>query len=88
MPWPWKRSMRYLARKWAEDEEQWGVIGLIHDLDYEKFPEEHCRKTKAILEDQGWPEDISGRSSLMDGGCVTMWNPKQTWKNPFIPSMN
>ena len=50
-------SMRYLARKWAEDEEQWGLIGLIHDLDYEKFPDEHCRKTKVLLEEAGWPED-------------------------------
>jgi putative nucleotidyltransferase with HDIG domain len=49
--------MRYLARQKGADEEQWGVIGLIHDLDYEKFPEEHCHKTKAILEEQGWPED-------------------------------
>jgi putative nucleotidyltransferase with HDIG domain len=49
--------MRYLARKRGADEEQWGVIGLIHDLDYEKFPEEHCHKTKAILEGQSWPED-------------------------------
>jgi putative nucleotidyltransferase with HDIG domain len=49
--------MRYLARHRGADEEQWGVIGLIHDLDYEKFPEEHCHRTKAILEDQGWPED-------------------------------
>ena len=45
--------MRYFARKRGEDEEKWGVIGLIHDLDYEKFPDEHCRKTKEILEENG-----------------------------------
>jgi predicted hydrolase (HD superfamily) len=49
--------MRYLARKKGENEERWGVIGLIHDLDYEQFPEEHCHKTKTILEEAGWPED-------------------------------
>jgi predicted hydrolase (HD superfamily) len=49
--------MRYLARKKGGDEEQWGIIGLIHDLDYEQFPEEHCHKTKTILEDQSWPEE-------------------------------
>jgi predicted hydrolase (HD superfamily) len=49
--------MRYLARQRGADEEQWGLVGLIHDLDYERFPEVHCHKTKAILEDQGWPED-------------------------------
>lgn len=49
--------MRYLARKKGDNEERWGIIGLIHDLDYEKFPEQHCRKTKTILEEQGWPEE-------------------------------
>jgi predicted hydrolase (HD superfamily) len=49
--------MRHFARKYGEDEARWGVIGLIHDLDYEQFPEQHCIKTKAILEENGWPED-------------------------------
>ncbi|MCP4577101.1 MAG: HD domain-containing protein [Deltaproteobacteria bacterium] len=49
--------MRYCARKRGEDEEKWGVIGLIHDLDYEAFPDEHCRKTSEILENNDWPED-------------------------------
>jgi len=49
--------MRYIARKRGEDEEKWGIIGLIHDLDYEKFPKEHCQKTGEILREQGWPEE-------------------------------
>jgi len=49
--------MRYMARKAGEDEDKWGLIGLVHDLDYERFPEQHCRKTKEILEDRGWPEE-------------------------------
>jgi predicted hydrolase (HD superfamily) len=48
--------MRYFARKRGEDEEKWGVIGLIHDLDYEKFPNEHCKTTREILMSRGWPE--------------------------------
>lgn len=47
--------MRYIARKKGGDEEQWGIIGLIHDLDYEQFPQEHCTKTKEILEAHNWP---------------------------------
>jgi len=47
--------MRYIARKRGQDEEKWGVIGLIHDLDYEQFPEQHCAKTRMILEEKGWP---------------------------------
>lgn len=50
-------AMRYRARKQGENEEQWGIIGLIHDLDYEQFPEEHCQKTRSLLEEQGWPEE-------------------------------
>jgi putative nucleotidyltransferase with HDIG domain len=50
-------AMRYMARKVGEDEEKWGVVGLMHDLDYERFPEEHCRKAQEILEERGWPEE-------------------------------
>ena len=49
--------MRYMARKRGEDEEKWGVIGLIHDLDYEQFPEQHCKKTEEILKENNWPEE-------------------------------
>ena len=49
--------MRYMARKRGEDEEKWGVIGLVHDLDYERYPEEHCRQTERILRESDWPED-------------------------------
>ena len=49
--------MRYMARKMSEDEEKWGTIGLVHDLDYERFPKEHCKKSREILEERGWPEE-------------------------------
>jgi predicted hydrolase (HD superfamily) len=49
--------MRYFARKRVEDEEKWGIIGLIHDLDYEQFPEQHCKKTEEILRENNWPEE-------------------------------
>jgi putative nucleotidyltransferase with HDIG domain len=49
--------MRYFARKRGEDEEKWGIIGLVHDLDYEQFPEQHCRKSEEILKENNWPEE-------------------------------
>ena len=49
--------MRYAARKRGEDEDKWGIIGLIHDLDYEQFPDEHCRKTEEILKENLWPQE-------------------------------
>jgi uncharacterized domain HDIG len=49
--------MRYIARKTGEDEQKWGIVGLLHDLDYERFPEQHCNKSREILEQRGWPEE-------------------------------
>jgi predicted hydrolase (HD superfamily) len=49
--------MKYMAVKAAEDAEKWGIIGLIHDLDYEMYPEQHCIMTKKILEENSWPDE-------------------------------
>lgn len=49
--------MRYISKKRGEDEDKWGIIGLIHDLDYEKFPDHHCTKTREILQEHNWPEE-------------------------------
>src|SRR3954463_7174217 len=52
--------MRAYARKFGEDEEKWGVVGLIHDFDYEKYPtaEEHPYKGNEILKERGVSEEI------------------------------
>jgi putative nucleotidyltransferase with HDIG domain len=64
-------AMRFSARKHGENEDKWGVIGLIHDLDYEKYPEEHCVKTGEILRERGWPEEyIRAAVSHGWGMCV------------------
>jgi predicted hydrolase (HD superfamily) len=49
--------MRYMAHKAGEDEEKWGIIGLIHDLDYEMFPDQHCKMTEKILLERDWPAE-------------------------------
>ncbi len=67
--------MRYMARKRGEDEEKWGIIGLVHDLDYEIYPEQHCQKTKEILEEHGWPEDYIRAIMSHGWGLVTDVEP-------------
>ena len=49
--------MRHFARSAAEDEDLWGLVGMVHDIDYERFPEQHCVKAREILEQHGWPEE-------------------------------
>jgi predicted hydrolase (HD superfamily) len=49
--------MRYIAQKRSKDDVKWGIIGLMHDLDYERFPEQHCMKSQEILEERGWPKE-------------------------------
>jgi putative nucleotidyltransferase with HDIG domain len=52
--------MRAYARKYGEDEEKWGVVGLIHDFDYDRWPslEDHPYRGNEILTERGWPEEI------------------------------
>ncbi|MCD6588028.1 MAG: HDIG domain-containing protein [Candidatus Fermentibacteraceae bacterium] len=49
--------MCHVAGIKGEDPEKWGVIGLVHDLDYEMYPEQHCTKSREILEERGWPAE-------------------------------
>jgi putative nucleotidyltransferase with HDIG domain len=52
--------MRAYARKFGEDEDKWGITGLLHDFDYEKYPtpQEHPFVGNKILEERGYPEDV------------------------------
>ncbi|MCM1166706.1 MAG: hydrolase [Lachnospiraceae bacterium] len=52
--------MRYFARElgYSDEEELWGVVGLLHDLDFERFPEQHCVKEQEIMRERGVDEKI------------------------------
>jgi len=69
-------AMRYMARKMGEDEEKWGVIGLVHDLDYERFPDQHCLKSPEILRERGWPEDYIRAVASHGWGICTPVQPE------------
>ncbi len=49
--------MGHFADKLGEDREKWQIVGLVHDLDYEKYPDQHCSKSREILEENHWPEE-------------------------------
>jgi predicted hydrolase (HD superfamily) len=67
--------MRYMAEKHNEDADIWGIIGLIHDLDYEMFPDQHCKKAEEILTEEDWPDDLI-RAVMSHGyGIVTDIEP-------------
>ncbi|RPI77320.1 MAG: HDIG domain-containing protein [Desulfobacteraceae bacterium] len=70
--------MRYMAQKKGEDADKWGLIGLIHDLDYEQYPERHCQKTKEILTERGWPEEYIRAVVSHGWGLCTDVEPQTT----------
>jgi len=53
-------AMRAYARKFDADEEKWGIVGLLHDFDYERWPDppDHPLKGSVILAEHGYPEDV------------------------------
>ena len=57
-------AMVAYAEKWGEDSEKWAVTGLVHDLDYERFPDlsdtdnGHPRTVLRLMEEKGWPQDV------------------------------
>lgn len=48
--------MRYFAEQAGEDVEYWGAVGLLHDVDYEMYPEQHCKKAPEMLRENGYDD--------------------------------
>lgn len=70
-------AMRAYAKKFAEDEEKWGIVGLLHDFDYEMYPQvpDHPMKGSEILKQHGYPDDV--RTAIL--GHVPQMNvPRET----------
>ena len=51
-------TMRYFAKQYGEDEEYWGIVGLLHDIDFEMYPEEHCTKCIEILKENNISDEM------------------------------
>lgn len=67
--------MRYFAKElgYADQEEYWGIVGLLHDLDFELYPEEHCVKSQELMRKHGVDESII-RSTASHGWGLTAAN--------------
>lgn len=69
-------AMRHFATIYNEDPERWGVVGLLHDLDYEKYPDEHCKKVIEIMREKDLDEELI-RAVISHGyGIVTDVKPE------------
>lgn len=70
--------MRYFARELGEDENYWGIVGLLHDVDYERWPEEHLKVAPRLLAEAGFGEDVI-RAVLAHGwGLCSDVKPEKT----------
>ena len=77
-------TMRYFARENGEDEDYWGLVGLLHDVDFEMYPEEHCKKCIDILKENNVPDDmIHSICSHGYGLCSDVKPEKQMEKTLF-----
>jgi len=68
--WTVEAVMRYFAKAngYADEAEFWGIAGLLHDIDFEKFPEEHCKKAPELL------AEINTSERLVHAVCSHGWN--------------
>ncbi|MBO7092773.1 MAG: hydrolase, partial [Victivallales bacterium] len=68
--WTVEAVMRYFAKEYgyAEDAEFWGIAGLLHDVDFEKFPDAHCKKAPELL------AEIGASEQLVHAVCSHGWN--------------
>ncbi|MDR1612902.1 MAG: HDIG domain-containing protein [Planctomycetota bacterium] len=68
--------MRHFADMYGEDAEYWGVVGLLHDVDYEKYPEQHCRIAPELLRNEGYDEAFIHAVVSHGYGLVTNVKPE------------
>ena len=64
--------MRYFAKElgYADQEEYWGIVGLLHDLDFELYPEEHCVKSQELMRKHGVDESIIRSTASLGWGLT------------------
>jgi HDIG domain-containing protein len=80
--------MRYYAEKHGYDPDFWGLAGLLHDVDFEKWPEEHCKKAPELLAEINTPEElVHAVCSHGYGICVDV-EPTHEMENFYLLQMS
>ena len=69
--------MRKAAERYGEDSEYWAIVGFLHDIDWEMFPEEHCRKAPELLKEIDAPDDMIRAICCHGYGLVTDIKPEK-----------
>ncbi len=69
-------ALRRFAARYKEDPEYWGLVGLLHDIDYEKWPKEHLKHARPILSGAGLPEGFIRAVESHGWGICTDVEPK------------
>ncbi len=75
--------MRWYANQlgFADEVDYWGIVGLLHDVDFEMYPEEHCIKAQSILKEAGVGEDMIYSICCHAYGSCIDWEPKELMEN-------
>ena len=68
-------ALRHFARRAGEDEDLWGIVGLLHDLDWEETPDRHCAQAAIWLEEAGYPPEFV-RAMQAHGWDITGVEPQ------------
>ena len=69
--------MRAFAAETGEDVDYWGIVGLLHDIDWEMFPDQHCRKAPELLAEIGMPDDMVHAICSHGWGLVSDVEPQR-----------
>ena len=79
--------MRWYANElgYGEDADFWATVGLLHDIDFEMWPEQHCRKAPELLKKAGCSEEFITRSVPTATACAAMWSPPMRWRRCCSP---
>ncbi len=69
-------AMRHFAAKYGEDTDYWGIVGLLHDVDYQKHPDEHLQHARPMLAGAGFPEEFIRAVESHGWGLCSEVEPK------------